>query len=99
MPHIIDLQQTELHCSSRLAKKEPIYENSNIIHNLFTNYSNDISKTKYKPKLIAERILYAKEITSVLIDNTINHISEFVLAMIDNETCAFKTILQQPDRV
>ena len=39
-----------------------------------------------------------QEKISVLIDDTINCISEFVLRTMDNESCNFKEILKQPDR-
>ena len=98
MLSIIDLQQTGLHRSSRLAKRESVHENGDLVYNLFINYSSATSKSEWKPRLIAKRILYAKEMTSTLIDNTINHVSEFILVVIDNEIYAFKTMLQQLDR-
>ena len=34
----------------------------------------------------------------MLIDNTINYLSEFILAIIDNELYHFKDMLKQPDQ-
>ena len=42
--------------------------------------------------------LYAKERTSRLTDNTISHVSEFSMRIIDKETHTFKNMLLQLDK-
>ena len=97
-----NLQFSEGRRSKRLNKDVPVHEDSNIAHALLTIFLNPLSKRSACDSLplksFLQRIFYAKKKLNALFDNFINHVSEFVLAAIDNEACSFKEMLKQDDR-
>ena len=50
-------------------------------------------------KSISERLFCTKDVVNFLCDNTINHANEMILSTIDNESCTFKEMPKQPDKV
>ena len=51
-----------------------------------------------EPKSFLDKMFHAREKVSMLLGNTINYVSEFILSSIDNKTCYVKEMIKQPDR-
>ena len=87
---MINLHETGLRMSPRLARDKTNHQDSDLMYKFFTNHSIE-SKSPAKRKIsIAERIIHTKEWTSKLCDNTINHGRNFIMIVVDNEKHAFK---------
>ena len=69
---------------------------------LLTNFSNPLPKDNTCDNSLLnsfiQRVFYAQDKLNTLFDNSINYISEFILAAIDNEAYSFKEMLKQNDR-
>ena len=69
------------------------------MYNLYSNFSTSSAPAaSFEPKSFVEKILCAREKLETLIDNTINHVREFILSTVDNDAHDFKEILMQTDR-
>ena len=99
MSQYINLNQNRLRRSKRLKKKQPTYNNGDLVYNLFTNFSNQHGKDKYKKLIFQERILYMQEYINVLIDKSLNFVNEMVISIVNNEVYYLKEILKQDDKL
>ena len=101
-PEHANLQLSGLKRSKRLNNDLPHYEDGDVVHTLLANFSMPSSDIRdhesLSPKKFLKRIFYVQERLNTLIDISINHVSEFVLAAIDNEACSFKEMLKHDDR-
>ena len=75
-----------------------MHENGDIVCSTFTCINYKTESMLNKPKTIVQCTLYTLEQVNVLLDNTINHVNEFALKIIDNEVFTCKDTMRLRDQ-
>ena len=71
-----------------------MHENSDLVYSMFTGLNCQTASVLNKPSIISERMLYTLEQVDILLNNTINYVSEFILKVIDNEVYTYKDVMR-----
>ena len=95
MPKFTNVYNNGLRTSERQSRGKTVHKNDNTTYNLHRKFNTSSTLIASERKSFFERVLHNQDRINVLSENAINHVSDFFLNSIDNESHYFKEMLKK----